>query len=76
MMRDTGASLTLISTKMWQQIDEPKMKEMASGTQTHDQQKMQDLGAFFSKVLYDKVIGAKRAVLKLTEVSVHSAVIY
>ena len=54
MMRDTGASLTLICMKNWQHFGEPNVEKMASGIEIFDQHKMQYNAAFFSKVLYEK----------------------
>ena len=43
-----------------QQIGEPKLGKMTSGSGTYDHHKMQNLGAFFSKVPYDnEMTGAK-----------------
>ena len=71
MMRDNGASLTLISTKSGQQIGELKLEEMASEIEPYDNHKMQDLVSFFSKVLCEnKLIGAKIAVVKADKLAV------
>ena len=51
-LRDTGAPLTLIPTKIWQQIGEVKLEEIASEIETYDHNKMQYLSVFFSKALY------------------------
>ena len=65
MMRDNGASLTIISRKIWQKIGEPKLEKMACGLETYDHYKKKYLDAFFSKVFYEnKLIGAKLAVVK------------
>ena len=53
MMKDTGASPTLISVKLWKQIGEPKLEEKNTENETYDKHKMKHLGAFFSTVLYN-----------------------
>ena len=52
-MKDTGASLTLISKKLWKQIGQPKLQEKNTGIETYDKHKMKYLGAFFSTVFYN-----------------------
>ena len=52
MMKETGASLTLISKKLWKQIGQPKLEEKNTGIETNDKHKMKYLGAFFSTVFY------------------------
>ena len=47
MMKDTGASLTLISKKLWKQIGRPKLEEMNTRNETYVKHKMKYLGAFF-----------------------------
>ena len=53
MMKDTGASLTLISKTLWKQIGHPKLEEKNTGIETYDKHKMNYLSAFFSTVLYN-----------------------
>ena len=66
MMRDTGASLTLICTGIWRRIGEPTLEEIRSGIETYDHHKTQYLGAFFSKALSENtMIGPKRALGKV-----------
>ena len=50
-MKDTGASLTLISKKLCKQIGQPKLEKKNTGVETYDKHKMKYLGAFFSGVL-------------------------
>ena len=52
MMKDTGASLTLISKKLWKQIGQSELEEKNTGIETYDKHKMKYLGAFFSTVFY------------------------
>ena len=49
MMKETGASLTLISKKLWKQIGQPKLEEKNTGIETYDKHKMKYLGAFFRR---------------------------
>ena len=49
MMKDTGASLTLISKKLWKQVGQPKLEQKNNGIETYDKHKMKYLGAFFSQ---------------------------
>ena len=65
MLRDTGASLTLISTKIWEQLGRPELKEMANGIETYDNHKMKYIGALFGNVVYrDKLLKLKIAVVE------------
>ena len=63
MMKDTGASLTLISKKLWKQIGQLKLEEKNTGIETYDKHKMKYLGAFFSTVLYNKQVNVNIAVV-------------
>ena len=66
MMRDTEASLTLISTTIWQQVSELKVEEMVSRIETYHHHKLQYLCVFIFKVLFEnKLIVAKIAVVKV-----------
>ena len=53
MMKDTGASLALISKKLWKELGQPKLEEKNTGIETYDKHKMKYLGAPFSTVLYN-----------------------
>ena len=53
MMKDTGASLTLISKKLWKQTGQPKFEEKNIGIETYDKHKMKYFGVFFSTVVYN-----------------------
>ncbi|MEL7079444.1 MAG: RNase H-like domain-containing protein [Cyanobacteria bacterium J06582_2] len=65
MLRDTGASLTLISTKIWDQLGRPELKEMTTGVETYDNHKMKYLGALFANVIYgNKPLKIKIAVVE------------
>ena len=48
-MKDTGASLTLISKKLWKQTGQPKLEEKNNGLETYDKHKTKYLGAFFRR---------------------------
>ena len=64
MMKDTGASLTLISKKLWKQIGQQKLEEKNTGFETYDNHKMKYLGAFFSTVFYNnKELNVNNAVV-------------
>ena len=63
-MKDTGASLTLISKKPRKQIGQSKLEEKKTGIETYDKHKMNYLGAFFSTVFYNN-----------KELNVHLAVV-
>ena len=64
MMKDTGASLTLISKQLWKQIGQPELKEKNTGIETNDKHKKKYLGAFFSTVLFNnKVLKVNIAVV-------------
>ena len=52
-MKDTGASLTLISKKLWKPNWQPKLEEKNTGIETYEKHKMKYLCAFFSTVLYN-----------------------
>ena len=63
-MKDTGASLTPISKKLWKQIGQPKLEEKNTGIETYDKHKIKYLGAFFSTVFYNnKELNVKIAVV-------------
>ena len=53
LMKDTGASLTFTSKKLWKQIGQPKLEENNTGFETYDKHKTKYLGAFFSTVFYN-----------------------
>ena len=53
MMKDTGASQTRISKKLWKQIGQPKLAEKDTAIETYDKHKMKYLGASFSTVFYN-----------------------
>ena len=53
MMKDTGASLTLNSAKLWKQTGQPKLEEKNTVIETYDKHRMKYFGAFFSTVLYN-----------------------
>ena len=53
MMKDAGASLTLISSKPWKQVGEPKLEEKNTESESFDNHKMMYLSAFFSTVFYN-----------------------
>ena len=62
-MKVTGASLTLISKKLWKQIGQLKLEEKNTGIETYDKHKIKYLGAFFSTVLYKKQVNLNIAVV-------------
>ena len=77
MMKDTGASLTLISKKLWKQIGQPKLGEKNTGIETYDKHKMTYLGAFVSTMLYNnKQVNVNLLLLMLIETLVYWGVIF
>ena len=63
-MKDTGASLTLISKKPWKQIGQREIEGKNTGNETYDKHKMKYLGAFLSTLHYNnKVLNVNFAVV-------------
>ena len=52
LMKDAGASLTLISKKPWKQIGQSNIEEKNTGIETCEKHKFKYLGAFVSTVFY------------------------
>ena len=65
MMEDGGASLTVISTKLWKQLGQPPLQERKSAIQTYDDHQIDFQGDLITKITFiGKTFGAKIVVVK------------